>query len=296
MIETQDWEFLSGPIRINQDKLRVCLGDSSGFILCYTLQTLELMTDDHEVRKKIKERWERAFEKNPKIRPGLKFRLASKPKEDYTEGLIERYEGRIDVIGLELRLGITDYGVFAATNGAAKEDPEFARFLMEKGKEFFKNEYIYFASPIGNCAVVEFSDGKIPLIKRSNLVYEYPGFYDTPGGHPEPTQHTFDAKGQFDAIKDEVSEELGIPKESIEEAHLLGVVINKRNFGKPDLLFHLRTGLSSDKMNPNYEVSGLEKLTKDQLFENLKKENFKTVPPSQALITAYFSLQKGYNL
>jgi len=41
------------------------------------------------------------------------------------------------------------------------------------------------ANPLGNGAVVETSDGKILLLKRSNNVGEFPGHFVFPGGHPE---------------------------------------------------------------------------------------------------------------
>lgn len=41
------------------------------------------------------------------------------------------------------------------------------------------------SSPLGNGAIVETSDGKIVLLKRSNNVGEFPGHFVFPGGHPE---------------------------------------------------------------------------------------------------------------
>lgn len=45
------------------------------------------------------------------------------------------------------------------------------------------------ASPLGNGAVVETSDKKIIVLKRSDNVGEFPGFYVFPGGHPEVNRH-----------------------------------------------------------------------------------------------------------
>jgi 8-oxo-dGTP pyrophosphatase MutT (NUDIX family) len=235
-----------------------------------------------------------ASQKNPKLRPGLKYRLDSKPK--IIDLNISGHFRENDNTVLSLDLGIIDYGLFAATNSAARENPEFAKYLMEQGKKFYDNEFAYFASPVGNCAVVESLDNKIALIKKADEMHEYPGFYDTPGGHANPLKHSFDSKGQFDAIKDEVSEEIKIPRESIEEAYLIGITVNLENFRKPDLLFYLRTGLPSSRMDPNEEVSRLEKLAKDELFENWKKGSYNIVPPSEALLFCYFSLEKGYDL
>ena len=68
------------------------------------------------------------------------------------------------------------------------------------------------------------------------------------------------------------------------------------NFGKPDMLFRLRTWLPSNKIVTNEEVSGLEILARDQLYENLVEGTYKLVPPSEALMVAYFSLLKGYEV
>ncbi|MBU2633733.1 MAG: NUDIX domain-containing protein [Nanoarchaeota archaeon] len=274
--EIKKWGMLTEPFKLSQEDIEIKFCDNSTPIPTYTLQSLDLMTPDFKVRQTIKSKWLEALEENPKLTPELKFRLISKPKKDKDK--------------LILNLGITDYGVFVATNNAAKQDPKFAKYLMENGEKFYGNKFAYFASPIGNCAIVESSDNKIAFIKRADNVYDYPGFYDTPGGHPEPTKHSFDSKGQFDAIKDEVSEEIGIPKESIEEVYLIGIAVNKENFGKPDMLFYLKTKLHSNKMDINEEVSGLEKLSKDELFKRLKENTFKIFPGSEALIVTYYNL------
>jgi hypothetical protein len=41
------------------------------------------------------------------------------------------------------------------------------------------------SSPLGNGAIVETSDRKIIVLRRSNNVGEFPGHYVFPGGHPE---------------------------------------------------------------------------------------------------------------
>ncbi len=301
-MKTKTWELLSDPwslTKLEEDKVSVKTSNSVS-TLNYTLDSLDFLARDHEIRQRIKEKWLEAYQKNPKLTPGLKYRLDSDPKLIFSSPELrrerEKYGEPDPIEGLNLILGITDYGVFVATNSAAKENHDFAKYLMENGRKFYNNEFAYFASPIGNCAIVESSDNKIALIKRADGMHEYPGFYDTPGGHANPSKHSSDSKGQFDAIKDEVSEEIKIPRESIEEAYLIGIMVNLENFRKPDLLFYLKTGLSSEKMDPNEEVSRLEKLTRDELFENWRKGTYNIVPPSEALLFSYFSLQKNYDL
>ena len=41
------------------------------------------------------------------------------------------------------------------------------------------------SSPLGNGAIIETSDRKILVLKRSNNVGEFPGHFVFPGGHPE---------------------------------------------------------------------------------------------------------------
>jgi len=183
-----------------------------------------------------------------------------------------------------------------ATGISSRKNHLFGKLLMEEGRRLYGDKYALFANPIGNCVVVEFSDDKIALIKRSDKVAEYAGFYDTPGGYAEPTKHGFTSEGHFKAVKDEVNEEIGVPVESIEESHLIGIMKSIENFGKPDMLFRLRTGLPSNKIVTNEEVSGLEILARDQLYENLVEGTYKLVPPSEALMVAYFSLLKGYEV
>lgn len=41
------------------------------------------------------------------------------------------------------------------------------------------------STPLGNGAIVETSDKKILVLRRSNRVGEFPGYFVFPGGHPE---------------------------------------------------------------------------------------------------------------
>ncbi|MBS3144213.1 NUDIX hydrolase [Candidatus Woesearchaeota archaeon] len=284
-LETDLWKIVAGPFQRKEAQIEV-ISSNSVFVPQFTLDTLDLRMQDFDVRQKIKDKWLEASKANPRLTPGLKFRL-NKFEEGKTPEEVQK---------TRLFLGITDYGVFVATNSAGRKDPEFAAYLLANGAAFYGDTHAYFGNPLGNCAIVESADEKIALIKRAETMHEYPGFYDTPGGHPEPKKHTFDARGQFAAITDEVCEEIGIPSESIEEATLMGITTNKENFGKPDLLFYLRTGLESGQMGLSEEVSGLETMSRDELFDHFKKGTRNIVPPSQALLAAYYSLQQGYDL
>jgi len=116
-METKKWKLLTEPIQL--DETSIIINKNNPILIpTYTLQSLDLMTQDYDVKQKIKERWLKASEKNPKLRPGLKFRLISYPKEVTSVAssrLAESYDEPEPVFGLDL--GITDYGVFVATNG-----------------------------------------------------------------------------------------------------------------------------------------------------------------------------------
>lgn len=289
------FEFIVHPSKLigkglMEDKIEIMMTGS------YTLDSLDIDIQNYRFRELIKDKWIQALEKNSKLRPGLKFRLQSSPQLSKFSPAAERFRGSMEAGAMRLELGMTDYGLFMATNKAAMEDPEYAKLLMKEAKRIHNDEYAFFSSPLGNCAIVESSNNKIALITRAKGSGEYSGYIDTPGGHANPAVHGFMAEGQFRAMKDETSEEIGIPFESIEEIYLIGICINKENFGKPDMLFYLRSGVSSNQWKFNEEVSKLEKLTKDQLFGHLTKGTYSLVPPSQALMVAYFSKQNNYDV
>src|SRR3989344_234422 len=181
---TKKWKFIVDPCKLNQKMVQISRSGERFSSEIYTLDSFESTIQNSEISQRIRQKWNEALEKNPGLKPGLKFRLFKDPsiekREDSMNGYtIKREEqlGKFEYLDkitrIKLQMGITDYGVFVATNSAAKYDSEHARFLMEKGRIFFGDENLLFASPVGNCAIVESSDNKIALIKRAMDLYEY---------------------------------------------------------------------------------------------------------------------------
>nr|GLL32126.1 nudix hydrolase 9 [Ipomoea trifida] len=62
--------------------------------------------------------------------------------------------------------------------------PLSERFLVQSEDDCKQCQHT--SSPLGNGAIVETSDKKILVLRRSNRVGEFPGYLVFPGGHPEP--------------------------------------------------------------------------------------------------------------
>ncbi|KAB7501014.1 Nucleoside diphosphate-linked moiety X motif 22, partial [Armadillidium nasatum] len=93
-------------------------------------------------------------------------------------------------------------------------------------------------------------DDHIVLIRRAKWVGEYPGFFDRPGGHPEPEKvpdiqenpqakktHASIANEIWNSPVDELVEEVGVSSDQIESPKLLGTVQNLSLPGRPSLEF-----------------------------------------------------------
>lgn len=144
------------------------------------------------------------------------------------------------------------------------------------------------ANPLGNGAVVETSDGRILLLKRSNNVGEFPGHFVFPGGHPEPEEvgivsldssdpevlNRLVAQEMFDSIIREVVEETGVPAESLQNAVFIGISRRELNV-RPTAFFFMKCTLQSNEIQKLYasaqdgfESTQLYAVSKDEL-ENL---------------------------
>ncbi|XP_022146294.1 nudix hydrolase 9 isoform X2 [Momordica charantia] len=126
------------------------------------------------------------------------------------------------------------------------------------------------ASPLGNGAIVETSDGKIVLLQRSNNVGEFPGHFVFPGGHPEPQELGIDSHDRvegfadsntingeisqemFDSIIREVVEEIGVPAESLSNPVFIGVSRRELNV-RPAAFFFMKCNLESLEIQELYK-------------------------------------------
>ena len=125
---------------------------------------------DESVVERIDQIWKERKAANPKLFNGTKFRLAG-----LSESNLPHF--------VSLRLSVTNYGSFLGTNYGS-----FVQMLIQDGITNCGDGRAYMSDPLGVGAVCLTSDEKIVLIRRSMHVGEFPGFFDVPGGHPEPSR------------------------------------------------------------------------------------------------------------
>jgi 8-oxo-dGTP pyrophosphatase MutT (NUDIX family) len=196
---------------------------------------------------------------------------------DLFAGAMTRLLGsRVIGAALTLELGPTDFREFVGTN---VRHPE----LVERfGRDALAN-------PLGVSVAVLTSDGQLVVQRRSEQVFEYPGFFHVCGGNVEPVDVVGpNAPGVFAAVRRELEEELGIGSEQIARLTCLSLAENLETF-KPDLLFVAEVTLPAAAFhatqNEEYStlvfIGGEAALTKC-LIEN--RQRF--TPPGMACLLA----------
>lgn len=202
--------------------------------------------------------WEKRSIANPCLFNGTKFRFVA-------------------VSTNNLSLGITDYKTFLGTNCA----PHWNQL-----------SHLHLASPLGNAAIVETSDEKVVLLRRSGNVGEMPNTLVMPGGHPEPetvNMKTMDDWKDFcineeessgwnsrvrhelwDAMLREVVEETGIPKDELGTPLCIGFSRRLQNY-RPNIIFFIKCTLSSAIVQemyaagPEHKSESVELITLDRV-------------------------------
>ncbi|HKG26624.1 MAG TPA: NUDIX domain-containing protein [Thermomicrobiales bacterium] len=177
---------------------------------------------------------------------------------------------------LTLDLGPTDYRQFVGTN---LRHPELAR---KYGRDALAN-------PLGVSAAVFTSDGHIVVQRRSEHVFEYPGYFHVCGGNVEPVDvEGPNAPGVFAAVRRELDEELGIGDAQIADITCLGLSENRATL-KPDLLFAAEVTLTADAFaaTGNAEYSDLVFIGGEaSLAEYLIENSHRCSPPGIACLLA----------
>uniref|UniRef100_A0A803LCQ7 Nudix hydrolase domain-containing protein n=1 Tax=Chenopodium quinoa TaxID=63459 RepID=A0A803LCQ7_CHEQI len=128
---------------------------------------------DFDLEKSVDQIWDQRAQQNTSLYNGKKFRYG---------GHAFHSAGGVDCKSdcyLNLHLGLTDYRTFVGTN----LNPLWEKFLVQSEDETVRCQHT--SNPLGNGGIVETSDGKILVLKRSNNVGEFPGHFVFPGGHPE---------------------------------------------------------------------------------------------------------------
>jgi hypothetical protein len=95
------------------------------------------------------------------------------------------------------------------------------------------------ANPLGVSAAVVTSDGYVLLGRRSNKVFSNPGLVHPVGGTVEPPAEAGKIPDPFQAMKDELYQELALPGEAVKRNICLGGVRAKRVI-QPEMVFEVR--------------------------------------------------------
>ncbi|KAK9734877.1 hypothetical protein RND81_04G169000 [Saponaria officinalis] len=227
---------------------------------------------DLRLEDSIAKIWDQRAEQNSSLYNGKKFRYGGHVLHNSNGS--QKQNCRV-----HLHLGLTDYKTFVGTN----LNPLWENFLVHSEDETVRCQHT--SNPLGNGAIVETSDGKILVLRRSNNVGEFPGHFVFPGGHPEPEEigimsydnsdpasvHRKIAKEMFDSIVREVVEETGVPIESLSEPVFIGVSRRELNV-RPTAFFFLKCVLRSDEVQKLYgsaqdgfESTQLHSVSKDEL-------------------------------
>ena len=168
----------------------------------------------------------------PRPEPRPKFRLA---------------RATVESSRVTFSLGLTAYDAYIGLRSSAMARQMLRRYAHREGVPFSD----FLPNVLGNVGVLITGDRKVIALVRSSTVSTYRGYIDLPGGHPEPrTSHRpSSARAElFRSVHDELAEELGIGRSHAGRATLLAVVANPHDLMTPDLLFILRTALSSDEV------------------------------------------------
>ncbi|KAL9268112.1 Nudix hydrolase 9-like protein [Drosera capensis] len=208
---------------------------------------------DVDLENSIAEIWDQRLRRNPSLYNGKKFRYAGHiwhTGSDASE----------NVPRVSLLLGLTEYRTFVGTNLS----PSWEKFLVPSEDEPMRCKHS--SNPLGNGAVVETSDKKILVLKRSNNVGEFPGHFVFPGGHPEPhevgirshkdsvdrdTSNKKVSQEMFDSIIREVVEEIGVPVNSLNDPVFIGISRRELNV-RPTAFFFIECSLHSKDIQELY--------------------------------------------
>ncbi|RVW66063.1 Nudix hydrolase 9 [Vitis vinifera] len=160
---------------------------------------------------------------------------------------------------------VENLGTFVGTN----LNPLWEKFLVPSEDDSVRCQHT--SSPLGNGAIIETSDKRIVVLRRSNNVGEFPGHFVFPGGHPEPQEigivsHQFDkdmdpdfinrkvSQEMFDSIVREVVEEIGVPEASLCNPVLIGVSCRVLNV-RPAAFFFIKCNLHSKEIQQLYSTA-----------------------------------------
>ncbi|CAN1329423.1 Nudix hydrolase 9 [Linum perenne] len=218
-----------------------------------------------ELEDSIAQIWEERVQRNSSLYNGKKFR--------YGGYSLPNGGGATGASHACLHLGLTDYRTFIGTN----LNPLWENFLAQSEDDVIQCQHS--ASPLGNGAIVVTADNEIVVLRRSENVGEFPGYFVFPGGHPENVQPgqieaSADAdviknedlnkkvsEEMFDSISREVVEEIGVPATSLSTPVFIGLTRRLLNI-RPAAFFFMKCSLPSKEVHQlySYALDGFESI------------------------------------
>ncbi len=213
---------------------------------------------------------------------------------------------------LVLQTWLTDYKTARGTN----YHPDVLRW-MDQGRATHGDAGAYLSQKLGVSAVVCTTDGDLVLMKRSTKgVADFQGFYDTPGGHPEPSNvglafppaasDTKDGEQAarlrrnvcheiFHSAAQEVADEVGVPLDKLGPPLLLGIVRQLDSGCTPSAAFLIPCRCSTAEVRACYsagpkeqdESTGLVFVPKTHLQDFLATTTLQLAPAARGSLGLY---------
>lgn len=238
---------------------RKVLSDNNAAPACYSMQMLNVeyspifnCLEDEHLKDSIGVVWNCIQQKalasdcrEPYDAP--KFRLA---------GLSNGYDR------LTFRIGLTSYREYLAyrtSAGLRHLAYARARSLCVPVESFMPNT-------IGNVAIILTKDSQSIAVRRSRKVSTYAGYFDLPGGHPEPSRVPELSQNRssqiinqsildelFGSVRREVCEDLSVPLTAMGTPVLLTVLENFRDIRTPDMVFLLPVQLTTTELCHHFQ-------------------------------------------
>lgn len=254
--------------------------------LISTFSTHNNRKSNIEAEKIIQQKKDGLLIEKPNLYPGSKFRL---------NGVAEN-SGK-----LEIKIGLTDYIDYLVTN----HDQRTSKLLIDLGIAKYQCPDAFLSNAIGNLAIVSTTDKNIALLKRSTNVSTFQGYYDCPGGHPEPSFITGNFNSQniseelFDSIVREIIEELNLERKDILKISLLGIMYNLEDGRKPEMIFYTPTSLTSDEIKNKFKMGELTDFEADELLiikpEDALNPHLRLTTPTLVALNLYANLESYSN-
>ena len=145
------------------------------------------------------------------------------------------------------------------------------------------------ASILAVCAVIETSDSKIIIGKRSSKLAESKSVWHVIGGSIDQISKSETA---FNAIRKEMREEIGLESDDIEKVECIGLGRNNK-ISKPEFLFYVICNITSEKLKSKMSIAiDIDEHTEYRFIEKNNIENFVQNYPfaviGKAAIKQYF--------